>query len=113
MDVADSHQRRNVWLVRLSGQRVAKKEHRFDVSLSDSTADDQVAPVGAVSDSCDVQAELLCQQLACVARCDKLLATEEVHMLANELQHRGFFLIVSDKCDHGVRHPGWLSAGRI
>ncbi len=134
MHVADAHQSGNVWLVRLSGQRVSKEENRVDSSLDDSAADDQVAAVGAVSDSFDVEAEVFAQQLPCVASRDEFLMTEEVDVRANELQHQGFLLIVSNECDHEflvghvfnvpgeaghvekvphVRRPGLVSAERI
>ncbi len=113
MHVADAHQRGDVGLVRLSGQRVSKKEDRVDVPFGNSPTDDQVAAVGAVSDTFDIEAKLLAQHLPRVASRDEFVLTEEVDVRANELQHLWFLLIVSDECDHGVRRPGLVSAERI
>ena len=134
MHVADTHQSGDVWFMRLRGQRIAKEEDRFDASFGDSAADDQIAAVRTVSDSFDFQSELLGKHLPRVAGRDEFLLTEKVDVLANEFQHQGLLLIVSDECDHGflvghvfnvpgesghvenvphVRHPGQVLVARI
>ena len=101
MYVADAHQSGDVRFMRLSGQRIAKEEDRVDPSFGNSAADDQIAAVRTVSDSFDFQSELLGKHLPRVAGRDEHLLTKEIDVLANEFQHQGLLLIVSDECDHG------------
>ena len=89
MHITDSHQRRNIRLVWLGGQRIAKEQHGFGFALGHATADDQVAAFGSVSYSFNIQAEFIVEQLAGVARGDQFMAAEELDVPASEFEQLG------------------------
>ncbi len=101
MHVADSHQSRDVGFVRLRGQGVAEEEHGANVTFSDSSANHEVAAIGAVHDSFDVESEFFCQSFARLSGRDELLRAEEVDVSSDEVQHLGLASVVSNESDHG------------
>jgi len=86
VNIAHSHQRRNIRLVWLSRQRIAEEEHGLDFPFRDATANDQVAALGPVCNSFNFEAEFFLQQLTGIAGGYELLLAKEVDVAAREFE---------------------------
>ena len=102
MNVTDTHQRADIRFVRLSGQRVAKKQDRFDRAFRHPASDDQVTAKRAVCNPLNVQPQPIVQHFPRVARGDEYLATKEIHPRRDKLQQFVLESIMSNERDHDV-----------
>lgn len=80
MHIADPHKRRNIWLVGLRSQWVAEEDDRLDITLGNTSTNNEVAAFGAMNNLLNGQGEFLLQESPRVPCGNKLLASEEVEM---------------------------------
>ena len=98
--VANPHQGGNIRFMRLGGEWITKEEDSADFSLCHTAANDQVAAGGAVRDTFDFEIEFVSNQPAGAAGRNQRMCGKQVAMLADEIEQRGFQLIVGDEGDH-------------
>jgi hypothetical protein len=96
MHVAHPHQRRNVRLVRLRRQGIAKEKDGPDNSLSDAPPDDQVAAVRPVCHAFHLQPRFRGNQPPRAARRHQVATGKHLAVLPDKIQQRLLQVVVSD-----------------
>lgn len=97
MHVADAHQRRDVWFVRLRGEWVAEEHDGQDLPFGHRGTDLLIAAHGSGQQRGDLEARFLADQGACGARRDEIEVGQDRAVVFCKRNQVEFFSVVGDQ----------------
>lgn len=97
--IANLHERRDVWFVRMGGERVAQKDYGGDLAFGDLPADLQVSAKRPREHLFDGQADFRFEVPARGSGGDQVVGLERLLMVLAECDELILFFIVCDQCD--------------